>query len=108
MCETMCPSKQEKLTQVDPALVKCLVFAGLCSIASGLAVLTAGGDYKPTPTKCLLNVGTAVLASIHSALVSTSRWWESVHIQRGALLQTAKWKYLLISQVCIYSILEGL
>ena len=24
-----------------------------------------------------------------------------MHIQRGALLQTAKWKYLLISQVCI-------
>ena len=24
-----------------------------------------------------------------------------MHIQHGALLQTAKWKYLLISQVCI-------
>ena len=36
--------------------------------------LTAGRDYKPTPTQCLLNVGPAslMLASIHSVLVSTS------------------------------------
>ena len=75
----------------------------LRSIAADLVVRTAGGDYKPTPTQCLLNVGpvSPVLASIHSALVSTSCWWERVHIRRGALLQTAKWKYLLISQVCI-------
>ena len=39
-----------------------------------LVVLTAGGEYKPTPTRWLLNVGPAspVLASTHSALVSTS------------------------------------
>ena len=36
--------------------------------------MTAGHDYKPTPTQCLLNVGPAspVLAGIHSVLVSTS------------------------------------
>ena len=70
-------------------------------IAAGLVVLTAGGDYKPTPTQCLLNVGPAslVLASIYSALVSNSCWREHVHFQRGAQLQTAK--YLLFSQVCI-------
>ena len=41
---------------------------------AGLAVHTAGGEYKPTQTQCLSNVGPAssVLASIHSALVSTS------------------------------------
>ena len=62
------------------------------------------------PTQCLLNAGPAsrVLASIHSALVSTSCWQERVHIQRGALLQTVKWKYPLILQVCIYRLLEGL
>ena len=33
--------------------------------------------HKLTPTQCLFNVGPAspVLASIHSALVSTSCWW---------------------------------
>ena len=43
--------------------------------SAGLVLLnTAGDDYKPTPTQCLLNVGSAspVLASIHSVLVSTS------------------------------------
>ena len=66
-------------------------------------MLTAGGDYKPTLTQCLLNAGPAspVLASIHSALVSASCWRERVHIQFSLLLQTTKWKYLLISQVCI-------
>ena len=44
--------------------------------AAGLVVHTAGGEYKPTPTQCLLNIGPAspVLASIHSALVSTPSW----------------------------------
>ena len=43
--------------------------------SAGLVLLnTAGDDYKPTPTQCLLNVGPAspVLSSIHSILVSTS------------------------------------
>ena len=47
----------------------------LLGIAAGVVLLnTAGGDYKPTPTQYLLNVGPAspVLASIHSVLVSTS------------------------------------
>ena len=35
---------------IKQALVRRLVFAGLRSIAAGLVVLTAGGDYKPTPT----------------------------------------------------------
>ena len=48
-------------------MCKTQCFAGLRSIAAGLVVLTAGGDYKLTPTQCLLNVGPAspVLASIH-------------------------------------------
>ena len=61
--------------RIKPAVVQSLVFAGLRSIVW----LTAGGDYKPTPTQCMLNVGPAspVLASIHSVLVSTSccRYW---------------------------------
>ena len=92
----------------DPMLVQCWPtvcdarpasnqhwFNALCLlIAAGLVVLTAGGNYKLTPTQCLLNDGpvSPVLASIHSALVSTSCWRERVHIQRGTLLQTAKWK----------------
>ena len=38
--------------------------------AADLAVHTAGGESKPIPTQCLLNVGPAlpVLASIHSVL----------------------------------------
>ena len=46
--------------------------------AASLVLLnTAGGNYKPTPTQCLLNVGPAspVLASIHSVQVSTSCCW---------------------------------
>ena len=45
-------------------------------IAAGLVLLTACGDYKPTPTQCLLNVGpvSPLVASIHSILVSTSCW----------------------------------
>ena len=89
---------------IKPALVQRLLFAGLRSIAAGLVVLTAGGGYKPPLTQCLLDVRPAspVLASIHSALVSTSCWrsrhdalnqsWVNVgppsvtlaHIQRGA------------------------
>ena len=50
---------------IKPALVQRLVFAGLRS----------GGQYKPTPIQCLLNIEPAsVLGSIHSALVSTSCW----------------------------------
>ena len=43
-------------------------------VAADLVLLTAGGDYKPTPTQCLLNIGPAsqMLASIHSIQVSTS------------------------------------
>ena len=52
----------------------CVYWDVMLGIASGLVLLTAGGDYKPTPAQCLLNVGPAspVLASIHSVLVSTS------------------------------------
>ena len=44
------------------------------------SAFTASGEYKLTPTQCLLNVGPAstVLASIHSAIVSTSCWRECV------------------------------
>ena len=59
------------------ALYKCYInVLCLLGIAAGQVLLTAGGDYKPTPTQCLLNVGPAspMLGSIHSvsALVSTS------------------------------------
>ena len=58
--------------------------------AAGLAVPTTGGEYKPTPTQCLLNVGPAspVLASIHSALVSTSCWQYRHAGGTGTLLWT--------------------
>ena len=47
---------------IKPALVQRLVFTGL----------RTGGQYKPTPVQCLLNIEPAsVLDSIHSALVST-------------------------------------
>ena len=55
---------------VRPTLYKCYTnVLGLLGIAAGLVLLnTAGDDYKPTPTQCLLNVGpaTPVLASIHT------------------------------------------
>ena len=35
---------------IKPALVQRLVFAWLRSVAAGLVLLTAGGDYKPTLT----------------------------------------------------------
>ena len=61
---------------VGPTLYKCYTdVLCLLGIAAGLVLLdTAGGDYKQTPTQCLLNVGPAspVLASMHSVLVSTS------------------------------------
>ena len=44
---------------IKPALVQRLMFPGLRSLAAGLVLLTAGGNYKPTPTQCLLNVGPA-------------------------------------------------
>ena len=90
MCETQCslstlpanrrlnagPMLAHRLRRwpsIKPALVQRLVFAGRRSIATGLVVLTAGCDYKPTPTQCVLYVGPAspVLASIHSTLIST-------------------------------------
>ena len=58
--------------------------------AVGLAVHTAGGEYKPTLTQCLLNVEPAspVLASIHSILVSTSCWqyWHDALPKGGLML----------------------
>ena len=113
MCETQCglstlPANTRSWPNVVPILAHRRSnqhwFSASCwLIAVRLVVLTAGGDYKPTPIQCLLNVGPAspVLASIHSALVGISCWRERVHIQQGALLQTAIWKYLLISQVYI-------
>ena len=91
MCETQCgistlPANTETLTQcwsnsgpTSATLAQHQTSTGstprVCW-AAGLAVHTDGGEYKPTPTQCLLNVGPAspMLASIHSALVSTSFW----------------------------------
>ena len=78
---------------IKPALVQHLVFAGLRSIAAGLVVLTAGRNYKPTRTQCLLNAGQYPFSSsqyfMHDAL---NQSWVNVrppsltlaHIQRGA------------------------
>ena len=120
MCEIQCglstlPANTKRWPNADPPSVTLAqhptspVCAGLRSIAAGLVLLTAGGNNKPTPMQCLLNVGPAspVLTSNYSAPVSTICWRERVHIQGGVLLQTVKWKYLLISQVCIYRLLEG-
>ena len=76
---------------IKPALVQRLVFAGSCvQLHAGLVVLTAGGEYKPTPTQCLLNVGrvSLVLASIYSALVSTSCWQYWHAVGTGMMLRT--------------------
>ena len=77
-----------------PVLVQRLVFAGLRSIAAGLVLPnTAGGDYKRTPTQCLLNVGSAsvVLGSINSVLVSTSCCWYLHAGRAGTMLWTKEW-----------------
>ena len=67
----MLAHRLRRLPSIKPSLVQRLVFAELRLIAAGLVLLAAGGDYKPTLTQCLLNVGPATLASIHSVLAST-------------------------------------
>ena len=69
--QNICITFVQCVEDVGPALYKimlykCFVFAWNSS--------WSGGDYKPTPTQCLLNVGPAspVLASRHSVLMSTS------------------------------------
>ena len=59
--------------------------------------------FTESPTQYLLNVGpeSPKLVSIYSTIISSSCRRNHMHIQRGTLLQTTKWKYLLISQVCI-------
>ena len=94
MCETQCgwstlPANTRcwpnagplsaRLPSIKPALFR----VWWAARAAGLAVHDAVcGEYKPTPTQCLLNVGSALpmLASIHSLLVSTSCWRDCVHI----------------------------
>ena len=84
------PSKHETLTQcwsnalprlrrrssIKPALVQRLAFAGLRSIAC-------------RSVKCWARV--LVLASIDSALVSTSLWWECLHMAYTALKPFKCW-----------------
>ena len=74
---------------IKPALVQRLGFAGL---RVWQCILLAG-EYKPTPTQCLLNIGPAslVLASIHSVLVSTSCWRDCLHIAYTAPMQSYCW-----------------
>ena len=52
---------RRRWTNIEPTLAQYIELAG-----------HAGGEYKPTPTQCLLNVGPAspMLASIHSVLHS--------------------------------------
>ena len=57
--DPMLAQRLRRLPIIKAALVQRLMFAGLRSIAASLVVLTAGGDYKLTPTRCLLNVGPA-------------------------------------------------
>ena len=74
VCDPGTASNQHWIN-IGPTLYKCYTnVLCLLGIAAGLVLLTAGGDDKPTPTQCLVNVGPAspVLASIHSVLVSTS------------------------------------
>ena len=60
-------------------------------------VLSVGGgvstEYKLTPIQCLLNIGptSQVLASIHSALVSTSCWQKCIHILYTAPMPFKCW-----------------
>ena len=62
----ICTMRRRRWAGVVQMLYKCFVFAGNSS--------WSGGDYKPTPTQCMLNVGPAstVLASRHSVLMRTS------------------------------------
>ena len=69
--QNICITFVQCVEDVGPALYKimlykCFVFAWNSS--------WSGGDYKPTPIQCLLNIGPAspVLASRHSVLMSTS------------------------------------
>ena len=75
---------------LKPALVQRLVFAGLRSIAAGLVVLTAGGDYKLTLTQCPFSPGQYFMlagAEANSAWraaagskMEVSAYFTSVHI----------------------------
>ena len=100
------PSKHETLTQCwsnsDPLQTSTGSIPRVCWTV-GLAVHTAGGEYKPTPTQYLFIVGPAslVLANIHSALVSTSCWRYPpsvtlAHIQHWAKQNTVTqyWAYV--------------
>ena len=56
----------------DVVQMLCTNVLCLLGIAAGLVLLnTAGGDYKLTPTQCLVDVE-PVLGTMHSVLVSTS------------------------------------
>ena len=59
----------------DVVQMLCTNVLCLLGIAAGLVLLNAaGGDYKLTPSQCLVNVEpvSPVLGSMHSVLVSTS------------------------------------
>ena len=59
--------------------------------------------------------GRAVIGNSSDSEIEGSAYFTSVHIytcilsfgRAQALLQTAKWKYLFISQVCLYRFLDG-
>ena len=60
--EPMLGQRRRRWTNID-----------VCQYCVCWVVLTAGGEYKPTPNQCLLIVGPAsLLTSIYSGLVSTS------------------------------------
>ena len=77
------PSKHDRSTADSTLVHRCRLWP---STIQHCTVLSVGGglstEYKLTQVQCLLNVGPAspVLASIYSALVSTSCWWKCVYI----------------------------
>ena len=109
------PSKHETLTQCWPTVCDVglasnqprVCWAVFNSSWSGSAHCwrQLQADTNPMSVKCWARVAGA---DQYSALVSIICWRERVHIQGGVLLQTVKWKYILISQVCTYRLLEGL
>ena len=73
LCQDLLPGRWSTVTKsslgsISGVTVFISSHSAMCKTQCGSG--SAGGEYKPTPTQCLLNVGQAspVLASIHSTL----------------------------------------
>ena len=53
----MLSQQRRRWTNTKPTLAQCNVLAGMH---------TAGGEYKATPTQCLLNVGPTLMVAFHT------------------------------------------